>query len=74
MNPKHMLEIKVELLLVSNSKECWQNSSLEQLHFFRANLLKTFAKAKTQVMFSLTMDINWKARDQPVQWVLKFNF
>lgn len=40
-----------------------KNSSLEQLHFSWVNLWKIFAKAKTQVMFILTMDTHWKAPD-----------
>lgn len=44
-----------------------KNSSLEQLHFSWVNLRKIFAKAKTQVMFSLTMDTHCKAPDGSVQ-------
>lgn len=68
MNQEHMLEIKVELSTCLTCKRMLKNSSLEQLHFSWVNLWKT-AKAKTQAISTLTVDINWKAPDGSVQWV-----
>lgn len=45
-------------------KNAEKNSSLETAAFFSN---KTFAKAKTLVRFTLTMDTNQKAHDESVQ-------
>lgn len=77
MNQKHVLEIKkLSSYLFKILKNAEKNSSLEQLRFSWGNLQKPnlLQKQKLKLMFLLTMDTNWKAHGESVQWVLKVNF